>query len=119
MNDDIMNMPKGWVLQYDDGTIITEYDKNGTQTDWRSVPKVGIKSLSLKWNSKHWTLAGKSIYIQKKRAWVVPCPGVNQRPNIEYRYIGYWEGNDKIYYEVNEATGKMRMVVETIERKGG
>ena len=36
INDDIMNMPKGWIVSYTDGTIITEYDKYGriiTQTD--------------------------------------------------------------------------------------
>ena len=119
INDDVMNMPKGWIVHYDNGTIVTEYDRNGNQTDWRSVPKTGIKSLSLKWNNKHWTIAGKDIYLQKKRGWVVPHSGVNQHPTIECRYIGYWEGNDKIYYEVNEHTGRMRMVVETLEGAKG
>lgn len=114
INDDIMNLAKGWIVHYDNGRIITEYDKDGNQTDWREVPKVGIKSLSLKWYNKHWTIYGKGIYLQKKRAWITPVAGIEQEPNVEYRYIGYWEGNNKVYYKVNELTGQMKMVVETI-----
>jgi hypothetical protein len=113
INDDILSMPKGWVVQYTDGRIITEYDRNGSQTEWRKIPKVGIKCIHLKWNTKHWTISGKESYLQKKRGWVSPQPGP-QETNIQYRYIGYWEGNDKVYYQVDEITGQMSMVVETI-----
>lgn len=112
INDDVMNMSKGWILQYEDGTIITEYDKNEKQTDWREVPKKGIKSLSLKWNSKFWTLQGKEIYLQKKRGWISPVAGRDLEPNVQYRFIGFWEGNNKVYYRVHEQTGRMDMVVE-------
>jgi len=114
INDEIMNMPRGWVVHYEDGRIITEYDLDGNQLDWRKVPKRGIKSLSLKWHTKHWTIHGKEIYLQKKRGWVVPTAGVDQTPNIQYRYIGYWEGNDKVFYQVDEQTGQMKMVVESL-----
>lgn len=114
INDDVMSMPKGWVVKYEDGSIITEYDRNGTQRDWRKIPKKGIQSLSLKWYTKHWTIQGKDIYLQKKRGWVVPQAGVEQEPNVQYRYIGYWEGNSKVYYQVDELTGQMKMVVEDI-----
>lgn len=114
INDDIMNMQKGWVVQYEDGRILTEYDRDGVCLNWRTVPKVGIKSLSLKWYNKHWTLYGKSIYLQKKRGWVVPVAGVDQEANIQYRYIGYWEGNNRVFYQVDESTGQMKMLVETI-----
>jgi len=116
MNDDIMNMPRGWIVQYDDGTIITEYDRDGNQRDWKKISKKGIRCLSLKWHSKFWTITGKDVYLQKKRGWVVPVPGLEQSPNIQYRYIGYWEGNDKVYYEVNEYNGQMRMVVESLSK---
>jgi len=52
INDAVMSMAKGWVVSYNDGTVITEYDKDGNETNWKKVPKVGIKSLSLKWHSK-------------------------------------------------------------------
>lgn len=116
INDDILSMPKGWIVQYTDGRIITEYDRNGEQTNWRKVPKVGIKCLSLKWLTKHWTIAGKEVYLQKKRGWVSPLPGP-QEANIQYRYIGYWEGANKVFYCVDEATGAMSMVVEGPEDK--
>jgi len=112
INDDIMNMPKGWIVHYDDGRIITEYTTNGKQRDWRDVPKVNIKSLSLKWHNRFWTLHGKGIYLQKKRGWIIPVQGVDMEPNIQYRFIGYWEGDNKVYYRVDEHTGQMLMVVE-------
>ena len=116
INDDIMNMPRGWVVHYEDGTIITEYDIDGNAKDWRAIPKKGIKSVSLKWHNKHWTISGKDCYIQFKRAWVAPMAG-NITPNIDYRCIGYWEGNDKVIYKVNEKTGQMQMLVESIDNK--
>jgi hypothetical protein len=113
VNDDILSMPKGWIVQYTDGRIITEYDRDGKQTNWRKIPKVGIRCVHLKWNKKHWTLSGKDVYLQKKRGWVASSPG-ELEPNIQYRYIGYWEGNDRVFYCVDEMTGAMTMVVETI-----
>jgi len=113
INDAVMNMPKGWVVQYNDGCMITEYDIDGKQRDWRTVPKQGIKSLSLKWYNKHWTVHGKSTYLQKKRGWITPMEGVDQEPNVQFRYIGYWDGADRVFYRVDEGTGQMQMEVET------
>ena len=118
MNDDVMNMAKGWVVCYEDGTILTEYDRDGNERPWTSIPKVGIKSFSLKWYNKHWSFYGKEPYFQNKRGWIVPVPGLEQAPNIEERCIGYWEGNNKVTYRVNELTGQMRMEVETIGKEG-
>jgi hypothetical protein len=117
INDDVMNLARGWVVQYEDGTIITEYDLEGNERNWKKIPKNNIKSLSLKWGSKHWTIYGKEFYIQYKRGWVTPVPGRNLVPNVEYRCIGYWEGNNKVIYKVHEATGKMEMIVESIDKK--
>jgi hypothetical protein len=111
INDDIMNMQKGWVVHYEDGTIITEYDSNGQEIDWKKVPKVGIKSLSIKWHGKHWSIIGKDVYLQKKRGWVIPGTGM-VAPEVEFRFIGYWEGNNRVFYRVDDATGEMKMVVE-------
>lgn len=114
INDDIMNMPRGWILHYENGRIITEYDQDGNQRDWRDAPKVGIKSLSLKWHTKHWSITGKENYLQKKRGWIMPVSGIEQEPTVQFRYIGYWEGNDKVYYRVDEVSGQMKIVVESI-----
>lgn len=111
INDEIMNMPKGWILHYEDGTIITEYDSNGVEKDWKKVPKVGIKSLSLKWYTKHWSVAGKDVYLQKKRGWIVPGTAMTS-PEVQYRFIGYWEGNNRVFYRIDDETGEMKMVVE-------
>lgn len=113
VNDDVLNMPKGWVVQYENGSIITEYGRDGSQRDWRKIPKKGIKSLSLKWLSKSWTISGKEVYLQKKRGWIIPGSSAVE-PNVESRSIGYWEGNNKVFYQVDEETGVMKIVVETI-----
>lgn len=114
INDDTLSMAKGWVVKYEDGKIITEYDRNGAQINWRMIPKVNIKSISLKWFTKNWTITGKEIYLQKKRGWVAGASG-DLEPSVQYRYIGYWEGNDRVFYRVDELTGVMVMVVETLE----
>lgn len=114
INDDILNMAKGWVIHYEDGRTLAEYDKDGNQLEWRKASKQGIKSLSLKWFNKHWSIYGKRDYLQKKKGWITPVYGLEQEPVIQFRYIGYWEGNNKVFYRVDEATGDMKMVVESI-----
>jgi hypothetical protein len=116
INDDIMNMPRGWIVQYHDGRTITEYDRDGNEINWRDIPKKNIKSVSLKWNDKYWHLYDKENYIQCKRGWLLPSPG-RVIPNIEYRCIGYWENNNKVIYKVSEHTGKMEMIVESIAKE--
>lgn len=116
MNDEIMSMPKGWVVYYRDGSIITEYDVNGVQREWRKVPKVNIKAVGLKWNSKFWCIHGKEHYIQKKRGWVpVSFSGASAETTVQYRYIGYWEGKNKVFYRVDENTGQMTIITEQSE----
>jgi hypothetical protein len=112
INDDVLSMPKGWIVAYNDGTLITEYDRNGASREWKSVPKTNIKYVALKWNNKHWTIAGKDFYLQKKRGWVNPAIPGEQEANIQYRYIGYWEGKNKVFYRVDEVTGEMKMLVD-------
>ncbi len=112
VTDEILSMPKGWIIFYSDGSSLTEYDNNGYSRDWNRANKRDIKYVALKWYNKHWTISGKKIYLQKKRAWITPVAGVEIEPNIQYRYIGYWEGKDKVFYRVDEATGEMKIVVE-------
>lgn len=115
INDAVMSLSKGWVVCYNDGKIITEYDQNEVETSWRSVPKNNIKSLSIKWMDRHWTIPGPGPFIPPfKRAWI--SPGMSQSI-IEYRCIGYWDGNNKVIYRVDEQTGKMSILVETITKE--
>lgn len=113
MNDEIMNMPKGWVVCYEDGTVLTEYDVDGNERPWKSIPKVGIRSLSIKWYNRHWTIYGKSCYFQYKHGWISPVAGVDLHPNLEERCIGYWDGGEKVCYHVDEQSGKMWITVES------
>lgn len=115
INDDVLSMSKGWIIGYNDGKIITEYDRNGNSREWRTAPKVNIKYVALKWNNKHWTISGQTNYLQKKNGWVNPAIPGDQEANLQYRYIGYWEGRSKIYYRVDELTGEMKIIVEGLD----
>ena len=109
INDSIMNMPKGWIVVYNDGTVITENDSN-----WYSIKKKNIKILALKWNTKFWSIRDKSVYFQFKRGSVLISPG-GSTSNVECveRCIGcYDESGSKVIYRVNERTGQMRLDVE-------
>lgn len=105
--DSILNMPKGWIVVYKDGSIVTEQEM-----DWKKVRKKDIKILALKWGSRYWTLSGKSSYLQFKRgAMFVSTAGMSEPECIE-RCIGYYEGASKIIYRVDENTGQMRIDVQ-------
>jgi len=96
-------MDKGWIVEYEDGTVITEEEKH-----WHDIPKTDIKRLSLKWGPKIWSMEGKKYYTQKKRATIVP----GSDPQIEFRYIGYYDNGIKVWYRVEENTGRMEVVTE-------
>ena len=100
-------MKRGWVVKYKDGTIIRE-----VEMDWKQIPKIGIVKLSLLFDGKRWDIHDKPAYVQKKRASVVP--GAPDSFTIESRSIGYYEGNKKVWYTVDEFTGQMRMEVQEI-----
>ena len=97
------NMRRGWIVELYDGTQLWE-----CQTEWCDVPKAKIKSLTLIFEGRKWTLNNKQGYIQKKRG--SAAPGENL-PTIEKRIIGYYEGNTKVEYVVDERTGNMIMRV--------
>jgi len=96
-------MRRGWIVELYDGTTLWECD-----TDWASVPKKEIKSLTLIFEGRKWKLENKQAYIQRKRASIAPGEKV---PIIEQRIIGYYEGNLKVEYVVDEYTGNMKMRV--------
>ena len=98
---------RGWVVEYADGTIINE-----EQEEWTKIPKLGIKRLSLHFDGRQWNIEGKDVYYQKKCASVVP--GIPDSFQIESRSIGYYEGNNKVLYTVDENTGRMNMEVKVV-----
>ena len=99
-------MRRGWEVQYTDGKIIKE-----SQMNWKDLPKVNIVRLTLHFDGKRWDIHNKVAYVQKKRASISPA-GNDFR--VESRSIGYYEGNQKIWYTVNEFTGQMEMEVKDL-----
>ena len=100
-------MRRGWELEFGDGTTINE-----AQMDWHKAPKVGIVRLTLHYDGRRWDVHDKIAYVQKKRGSVVPGDITSFR--IESRSVGYYEKNQKVWYTVDENTGKMTMTVEDI-----
>lgn len=100
-------MLRGWAVEYADGTIIKE-----NQMEWKKIPKINMKCLTLHYDGRQWSLADKLAYVQKKRASMVP--GVPESFQVESRSIGYYEEDKKVWYTVDEATGKMTMEVTNI-----
>jgi len=98
-------MRRGWSVEYEDGTTITEEQKN-----WKKIPKVGIIRLTLHYDGRRWDVHNKIAYLQKKKGSVVP--GISESFQVESRSIGYYEGNKKVWYTVDEHTGRMCMEVK-------
>ena len=96
-----------WEAEYYDGKVINE-----NQMEWKKIPKMGIKRLTLHYDGRQWSIDDKQVYFQKKHASVVP--GIPDSFQIEARTIGYYEDNHKILYTVDEHTGVMKMIVEDI-----
>lgn len=108
MDDKLMNLMFGWFVVYNDGTLVTEDD-----THWNKVRKGSIKVLGLKWRDRIWTITGKTAYLQFKRGSVPFSPdGFVGNERCEERCIGYYEGNQKIIYRVNNRTGRMTPEVQ-------
>ena len=104
-------MRRGWEVEYADGAIIKE-----VQMEWKKIPKIGIIRVTLHFEGRQWTIDNKPAYDQKKRGSCVP--GVPESFQIESRSIGYYDvlngDNVKVWYTVNEFTGKMIMEVKKL-----
>lgn len=98
---------RGWELEYEDGAVLNE-----EQTEWIRAPKMGITRLTLYFDGRRWDVHDKIAYLQKKRGSAVP--GDVNSFRVESRSIGYYEGNKKVWYTVDENTGKMNMSVEEV-----
>jgi len=100
-------MRRGWEIELVDGSTINE-----DQMDWRKAPKNNIIRLTLHYDGRRWDIHDKIAYLQKKRGSVIP--GMDDSFRIESRSIGYYEETQKVWYTVDEHTGKMNMIVEDI-----
>lgn len=84
--------------------------------EWKKVPKTNIVRVTLHFDGRQWDLEKKLAYDQKKCGSVVP--GVLDSFQIESRSIGYYDTIDekpiKVWYTVNEFTGKMTMEVKNL-----
>lgn len=99
-------MVRGWEVEYKDGTVLTE-EKIGT---WRAVPKKkDIVRLTLKFDGRRWNIRNKDAYFVKYRASQIP--GIPESLRLEARMIGFYEGNKKVIYELNEFTGEMKLKI--------
>lgn len=97
-------MRRGWQVLLFDGTLMSE-----NNTNWKDVPKIKIKKLSLLYDGRRWDLSGKQAYFIRNKASMVP--GIAESFRVERRCIGYYEGAKKIHYMVEENTGKFHMKV--------
>jgi len=104
-------MRRGWCVEYSNGTVINE-----DQMEWKDLPKLNIIRITLRYDGREWSFHDKVAYVQKKKASMIP--GVTESFQVESRSIGYYDiiddKNCKVWYTVNEDTGKMIMEVEEL-----
>lgn len=98
-------MRRGWEVLLDDGTIMQE-----TKYEWKEVPKNKIVTLSLVYDGRRWEVSGKEAYFVLNRASMIP--GIKESFRVEKRTIGYYEGNSKVLYTIDELTGKFSISVK-------
>ena len=100
-----ITMPRGWVVQYKDGSSVCEDDM-----PWNKVPnKRDIACMILKWEDRWWSLEDKENYtVPSKKGYIdVRASGLSN--GIHSRTIGFYSSEDrcKVILRVEEATGKM------------
>ena len=100
-----LNHFRGWEVELENNEVIRE-----GQVEWKNIPKISIRRLTLRYDGREWNISDKPDYFQKKRASVVP--GVPDSFKVESRSIGYYEGNSKVLYTVDEDTGRMTIEVK-------
>jgi hypothetical protein len=102
-----INHFRGWEVELKDSRIINE-----DQMEWTDIPKHDIVRLTLRYDGREWNIDNKKEYYQKKQASVIPS--IPESFQIESRSIGYYEGNSKVLYTVNEHTGRMKIEIKDI-----
>lgn len=109
MTDKIMSLAKGWIVVYKNNEVVVE-----GEVPWSRIVKKNIKSLSLKWYDRYWTIEGKSSYLcfQRRAAYIV-SDGRECATEIVARCIGFYDDEGKkVLYKVDELSGKMSFVVK-------
>ena len=81
--------------------------RSSLRMHWNKVPRNRIIRLTLRYDGREWNILNKDNYIQKKRGSMEPFDTHTFR--VESRSIGYYDDNAKVWYTVNENTGKMHM----------
>ena len=111
IGDRNINMRRGWIAQFEDGSVICEDDMV-----WSRVPnKKKITKMLLKWEDRVWSLDNKENYTApKKRGYVDVNASGFGNARIDSRTIGYYdqEGKCRVYMRVDEATGRMSYETE-------
>ncbi|RKX67081.1 MAG: hypothetical protein DRP42_01535 [Tenericutes bacterium] len=107
-----MALFRGWEVAYVNGTAIKE-----DEMEWKEIPKVGMTRVTLHYDGRRWDLVDKIAYVQKKRGSMVP--GRPETFTVESRSIGYYEDTCKVWYTVDEKTGRMKMEVVDINVPNG
>jgi len=110
IGDKEIKMPRGWVVEYRDGTVIYE-----DEMPWVKLPnKKEIRRVILKWEDRIWSFDDKKYYtVPKIRGYMdVSVRGLSQ--GIHSRTIGYYDTEErcKVYMRVEEATGRMTYETE-------
>lgn len=101
-----MSLRRGWIVTLKDGTEIQE-----GQMEWKEVPKIQIKTISLHYDGRQWLLPeGKDAYFVNTRASIIP--GVAASLQIEKRTVGWYEGSEKVHYTIDERTGRFEIKVQ-------
>ena len=104
-------MPKGWVVQYKDGSVVCEADM-----PWKKLPnKKEIRKVILKWEDRIWSIDDKEHYtVPTTRGYIDVNSASVSSGGIHSRAIGYYdlENKCKVYLRVEEATGKMSFETE-------
>lgn len=96
----------GWEVELNNGDVLKE-----GKVEWRNVPKKDIIRLSLfHFSGRRWDLFDKEAYFVRNTASMVP--GIQESTRIEKRCIGYYEGNKKVHYMVDEPTGVLEILIE-------
>jgi hypothetical protein len=100
-------MARGWVVKYKDGTVVPEWI---FQRPFSQLPDIGeIDTVALVFEDRHWVLPKdkKFYFSQKGESVLFGTSGMIGGRRIETRTLGYWEGDRKIKYTLNELTGEM------------
>ena len=103
-------MPRGWVVQFQDGSTICEDDM-----PWNKVPnKKNIQRMILKWEDRFWSLENKEHYTVPSKKGYVDVNSFGTSQGIHSRVIGYYDLEEKckVLLRVEEATGKMTYETE-------